>query len=91
MSGSLRVLPVGTPPLKHDHVDLNLDSGRMLRLNDPRRFGAMDLMPTAGAETHKLLASKAIGNADAAKAFKEKALKAFPRADAFSSPPAAAA
>ena len=42
-------------------------------------------------ETHKLLASKAIGNADAAKAFKEKALKAFPRADAFSSPPAAAA
>ena len=55
MSGSLRVLPVGTPPLKHDHVDLNLDSGRMLRLNDPRRFGSLHWQP-AGAEPHWLLA-----------------------------------
>ena len=28
MSGSLRVLPQGTAPLKHDHVDILLDSGR---------------------------------------------------------------
>ena len=40
MSGSLRVLPAGAPAEKHDHVDLVLASGEMLRYNDPRRFGA---------------------------------------------------
>ncbi len=40
MSGSLRVLPLGTPVEKHDHVDLVLTSGEVLRYNDPRRFGA---------------------------------------------------
>ncbi|BAX54467.1 bifunctional DNA-formamidopyrimidine glycosylase/DNA-(apurinic or apyrimidinic site) lyase [Photobacterium damselae subsp. piscicida] len=40
MSGSLRVLPAGTAPEKHDHVDLALSSGEILRYNDPRRFGA---------------------------------------------------
>jgi formamidopyrimidine-DNA glycosylase len=40
MSGSLRVLPrVATPGL-HDHLDLELSSGRVLRFNDPRRFGS---------------------------------------------------
>lgn len=55
MSGSLRVLPQGTPPLKHDHVDFRLDSGRMLRLNDPRRFGSIHWQP-ADAGDHWLLA-----------------------------------
>lgn len=41
MSGSLRVLPYGTPPEKHDHFDLLMDSGELLRLRDPRRFGAV--------------------------------------------------
>ncbi len=41
MSGSLRVLPAGTPAERHDHVDLVLDSGQALRLHDPRRFGAL--------------------------------------------------
>ncbi|MCL1079600.1 bifunctional DNA-formamidopyrimidine glycosylase/DNA-(apurinic or apyrimidinic site) lyase [Parashewanella spongiae] len=40
MSGSLRVLPVNTPIEKHDHVDLVLDNKKLLRFNDPRRFGA---------------------------------------------------
>jgi formamidopyrimidine-DNA glycosylase len=40
MSGSLRVLPAGTPAEKHDHLDILLDNGRCLRLTDPRRFGA---------------------------------------------------
>lgn len=39
MSGSLRVLPSGTPPARHDHLDLNLSDGHCLRLRDPRRFG----------------------------------------------------
>ncbi len=41
MSGSLRVLPLGRPPERHDHLDLVLDDGQMLRLRDPRRFGAL--------------------------------------------------
>ncbi|WP_087023397.1 bifunctional DNA-formamidopyrimidine glycosylase/DNA-(apurinic or apyrimidinic site) lyase [Thaumasiovibrio subtropicus] len=40
MSGSLRVLPANTPEEKHDHVDLVLNNGKLLRYNDPRRFGA---------------------------------------------------
>ncbi|HET6395635.1 MAG TPA: bifunctional DNA-formamidopyrimidine glycosylase/DNA-(apurinic or apyrimidinic site) lyase [Pseudoxanthomonas sp.] len=53
MSGSLRVLPADTPPGVHDHVDLALDSGRVLRFNDPRRFGCLLWQP-AGSE-HELL------------------------------------
>lgn len=44
-------------PEKHDHVVLDMDSGARITFNDPRRFGAMDLMPTATAEAHPLLAS----------------------------------
>lgn len=54
MSGSLRVLPAGTLPKKHDHVDLVLDSGRLLRLRDPRRFGAL-LWTRGDAASHTLL------------------------------------
>ncbi|HYD55665.1 MAG TPA: bifunctional DNA-formamidopyrimidine glycosylase/DNA-(apurinic or apyrimidinic site) lyase [Burkholderiales bacterium] len=54
MSGSLRVLPTGTPPLKHDHFDLVFGE-RTLRLRDPRRFGAV-LWTEALPELHPLLA-----------------------------------
>jgi formamidopyrimidine-DNA glycosylase len=53
MSGSLRVLPHGTPPLKHDHFDLELGD-RILRLRDPRRFGAVLWTPGSIA-AHPLL------------------------------------
>ena len=39
MSGSLRVITDQSPALKHDHVELGLANGRLLRFNDPRRFG----------------------------------------------------
>jgi formamidopyrimidine-DNA glycosylase len=55
MSGSLRVLPPGTPAGKHDHFDLVLGD-RMLRLRDPRRFGAV-LWTRAPVDAHPLLAS----------------------------------
>jgi formamidopyrimidine-DNA glycosylase len=54
MSGSLRVLPGDTPLRAHDHVDIALDSGHVLRFNDPRRFGC--LLWQAPGETHALLA-----------------------------------
>lgn len=40
MSGSLRVLLSPQPAAKHDHIDIELDSGAVLRYNDPRRFGS---------------------------------------------------
>jgi formamidopyrimidine-DNA glycosylase len=40
MSGSLRILPASDVPLAHDHFDLELGS-HLLRLRDPRRFGAV--------------------------------------------------
>jgi formamidopyrimidine-DNA glycosylase len=57
MSGSLRVLPARTPVGPHDHVDLLLEEarggGRVLRFNDPRRFGCLLWQPPG--TTHALL------------------------------------
>lgn len=53
MSGSLRVLPGDTPVRAHDHVDISLEDGRLLRFNDPRRFGCLLWQPAG--ETHELL------------------------------------
>lgn len=41
MSGSLRLLPLGTAANKHDHIDISLSGGYCLRFTDPRRFGAL--------------------------------------------------
>ncbi len=54
MSGVLRVLPATTPAGAHDHVDLALDSGRVLRFTDPRRFGCLLWQPAG--QIHSLLA-----------------------------------
>jgi len=61
MSGNLRILPANTPPLKHDHVDIVLENGYLVRLNDPRRFGSVLWHPASegSVETHKLLAKLA--------------------------------
>ena len=53
MSGNLRVLDQGTPAKKHEHIDIELDSGKLLRLTDPRRFGAVLWQPAGSL--HKLL------------------------------------
>lgn len=55
MSGSLRVVPSDTPPKKHDHVDIGLDSGQCLRYHDPRRFGCI-LWTDEALDGHDLLA-----------------------------------
>lgn len=54
MSGSLRLLPIGTPPGKHDHVDMEMEDGMLLRYTDPRRFGA--LVWSQDPASHPLLA-----------------------------------
>lgn len=43
-------------PQKHDHVVIDMANGARITFNDPRRFGAMDLLDTASAEAHPLLA-----------------------------------
>ncbi len=40
----------------HDHFVLHMEGGARITLNDARRFGAVDLMPTDGAHAHPLLA-----------------------------------
>ena len=41
MSGSVCILDIDTPASIHDHVDIEFDTGLMLRFRDPRRFGSL--------------------------------------------------
>lgn len=54
MSGSLRLAQPKEPRRKHDHIELFLDSGYVLRFHDPRRFGCF-LWLTKPPEQHPLL------------------------------------
>ena len=54
MSGSLRIVQHATPPEKHDHIDVELENGVLLRFNDPRRFGAF-LWVDGDMQSHELL------------------------------------
>jgi len=53
MSGSLQLVKAGTAPGKHDHLDLSFGE-QVLRLRDPRRFGAA-LWTDHPPEAHPLL------------------------------------
>ncbi len=54
MSGSMRILPAGTPPEKHDHIDIEVEHDVIARFNDPRRFGCC-LVLNEPIEEHALL------------------------------------
>lgn len=56
MSGHLRILPTATPVRKHDHVDIQFGP-QLLRMHDPRRFGAVLWHPCEDGpvESHLLL------------------------------------
>jgi formamidopyrimidine-DNA glycosylase len=53
MSGSVRIIEADEPPMKHDHVDIRLKSGKALRFRDPRRFGS--LIWTENTNEHVLI------------------------------------
>jgi formamidopyrimidine-DNA glycosylase len=55
MSGSLRFLAEPSPARAHDHFDLTLTSGGLVRFNDPRRFGSLHY--TDSPAQHPLLRS----------------------------------
>lgn len=54
MSGVLSVVDSNTALKKHDHVDIVLANGKILRLNDPRRFGSV-LWSKGDILQHRLL------------------------------------
>jgi formamidopyrimidine-DNA glycosylase len=54
MSGSLRIVDPDEPAGKHDHVDIEVASGKALRFRDPRRFGSL-LWTTGDPCAHPLL------------------------------------
>lgn len=55
MSGSLRIVTADTPLKKHDHIEIALASGAVLRYHDPRRFGCL-LWLSDAPQQHPLLA-----------------------------------
>jgi formamidopyrimidine-DNA glycosylase len=55
MSGSLRIITIPIQANKHDHVDIELGNKKILRFNDPRRFGAL-LWTQEDPLQHSLLA-----------------------------------
>lgn len=58
MSGRICLLAQDEPPQKHDHFDICFTHGQVLRLRDPRRFGAV-LWAGKDPQNHMLL--KALG------------------------------
>lgn len=74
MSGRMLISDGSKPPLEaHDHVIFRTDDGTWVKFNDARRFGMMDLWPTAEVERHKLL--KGIGPEPLGNAFSGPALE----------------
>ncbi|HUF81206.1 MAG TPA: bifunctional DNA-formamidopyrimidine glycosylase/DNA-(apurinic or apyrimidinic site) lyase [Burkholderiales bacterium] len=76
MSGRLWVVQDGAPPAAHDHFDLVLDNGTVVRLRDPRRFGLV-LWQAGDPFAHALLAR--IGPEPLAADFDGRALHAATR------------
>ena len=56
MSGRFRVFESAAPPPEaHDHVEFEVDSGTVVRFNDARRFGFMDLTTEAALTAYPML------------------------------------
>ena len=61
MSGRMNIAPdlpplVASIPVLHEHLVLVTDRGMRIAFVDPRRFGSLDLVPTADEDRHRLLA-----------------------------------
>ena len=57
MSGRMVLGPSDdAPPAAHEHVRIETDDGWRVGFVDPRRFGSVDLVPTAAEDAHRLLA-----------------------------------
>ena len=59
MSGRLVARPIAdwpNAPIAHEHLALETTDGTRVGFVDPRRFGSVDLVPTAAEDGHRLLA-----------------------------------
>lgn len=59
MSGRMVAHPAGALPnaaIAHEHLALETEEGIRIGFVDPRRFGSVDLVPTAAEDRHRLLA-----------------------------------
>ncbi len=54
MSGRMVVSDKVVKPDKHDHLIFHFDNGKVVRFNDPRRFGLCDLVGAEELPKHKL-------------------------------------
>jgi len=58
MSGRMLIRQRGSNAAAlHEHVELETDDGWLVGFVDPRRFGSIDLVPTAAEDAHRLLAA----------------------------------
>jgi formamidopyrimidine-DNA glycosylase len=73
MSGHLRILPLATPPQKHDHFDLVVGD-RLMRLTDPRRFGAVLWHAMEDGEIDEHILLRGLGAEPLGKAFSAQLL-----------------
>lgn len=65
MSGRM-LISDGAELIKHDHVVLDMEGGKRITFNDPRRFGAMDLCATDAIDAHRMfkdMGPEPLGNA----------------------------
>lgn len=65
MSGALKIVSPSDTWEKHDHIQWEFESGA-LRLNDPRRFGSVECIPTKDLHSHvrfALLGPEPLGDA----------------------------
>jgi formamidopyrimidine-DNA glycosylase len=75
MSGRMLIRPRGSnEPVLHEHVALETDDGWEIGFVDPRRFGSVDLVPTAAEDGHRLLAG--LGPEPLDRAFNVRVLRA---------------
>lgn len=63
MTGTVLVREQGWCPRAHDHLWVNLDSGQVLVVNDPRRFGLVRLAPKGELEELRRLGPDAWSDA----------------------------
>lgn len=57
MSGRICILDQDYPPEKHDHFDVRFTDNTVLRLRDPRRFGAVLWLASEEVTQHPLLSA----------------------------------
>ncbi len=61
MTGNMGIFPGSSRKTKHDHIELGLDDGKALRLNDVRRFGSVHFLSASDAQQKESTIFKTAG------------------------------